>query len=191
VGISAGDGQTYQQLAGYDGQATLTNAPSVELDLRPGTADIGAYEFRGSSLDVTPPTVAGTFPPVVQAGGSTGGALNTIQLNFSEDVNPNDAISTAVYELRQAGSGGFGSVDDVVYPLTPRYVPGPRRRTSTSTGSTALGFRPGRIGSLSAATPTAPSTTWPACAWTVTATATRAGTTCAPSPWCPPRPTSP
>src|SRR5262249_32971669 len=84
---------------------------------------LGAYEFRGSSLTTTPPTVVGTSPRAVDAGTPI---LPTDQLRvtFSEDVNPIDANAPSVYELRKAGSGGFGSPDDVVYALTPHYTPG-------------------------------------------------------------------
>jgi uncharacterized repeat protein (TIGR01451 family) len=143
VGIASGNGQAYVQVPGYDGQTTLTNALSVELDLRPGFTDMGAYEFRGSSLDTTPPAVVSTFPPVLGAGGSTGGAINQFRLNFSEDVNPNDANSPAVYELRKAGSNGFGSVDDVVYALTPRYIPGVPTATLDIGGLGGAGLPPG------------------------------------------------
>ena len=115
VGISSGFGRAYQLPAGYDGAASLTNAPSVEFDLAPGVTDMGAYEFRGSSFDVTPPTIVGTHPTAIDASGDTGGKINAIEVNFSEDVNPIDAGAAAVYELRRAGSQGFGSADDVVY----------------------------------------------------------------------------
>ena len=40
------------------GQATLTSANSTEFDLAPGFTDIVAYEFRGNSLDSTPPVIS-------------------------------------------------------------------------------------------------------------------------------------
>ena len=70
VGISRGDGQNYL-LSTLDGSSVLTDANTQEFVLLPGFADIGAYEFRGSSLDVTPPMVVGTNPVVVHNSGTT------------------------------------------------------------------------------------------------------------------------
>ena len=120
VGISAGNGTTYQLLTGYAGQTSLTNAASVVYSLQPGIVDLGAYEFRGSSLDTTPPTVTSVSPAVI-ASGSVGFSFTQLRVTFSKPVNPIDAGSSAVYELRKAGSNGFGSTDDVIYSLTPTY----------------------------------------------------------------------
>ena len=49
VGISAGDGQHYQIVSGYDGNATLTNADSILFNTAAGYVDMGAYEFHGNS----------------------------------------------------------------------------------------------------------------------------------------------
>ncbi|MGA2254402.1 MAG: right-handed parallel beta-helix repeat-containing protein, partial [Thermoguttaceae bacterium] len=119
VGISASNGITYQLLAGYSGQATLTNAASVLYTLQPGIVDLGAYEFRGSSLDKTPPEIASMSPALVNSG--TYFSFTQLQVVFSKPVSSIDADATAVYELREAGSSGFGSVNDVVYSLTPLY----------------------------------------------------------------------
>ena len=108
VGISAGNGLDYQLLSGYSGQTTLTNAPSVVYSLQPGIVDLGAYGFRGSSLDTTPPTVTGTSPAAIAASGTTF-SFTQFQVSFSKPVNPIDADSPAAYELREAGSNGFGS----------------------------------------------------------------------------------
>ena len=117
VGISAGNGIAYQLLSGYSGQATLTNASSVLYTLQPGIVDLGAYGFRGSSLDTTPPEITGTSPAL--ANGGTYFSFTQFQVSFSKPVSPIDADSTAVYELREAGSNGFGSANDVIYSLTP------------------------------------------------------------------------
>ena len=50
--------------------------------------------------------------------------FSQLQVTFSEPVNPIDASAPAEYQLRKAGSNGFGSADDVVYALTPVYTPG-------------------------------------------------------------------
>src|SRR4029077_17247295 len=56
IGLSQGHNQAYR-LSSYNGQATLTSVNSIEFDLAPGFTDMGAYEFRGNSLDSTPPSV--------------------------------------------------------------------------------------------------------------------------------------
>ena len=120
VGISAGNGWAYKLLSGYSGQTNLTSAASVLYTLKPGVVDLGAYEFQGSSLDLTPPSITSVTPAFVETGG-TGFSFTGLQLTFSEPVNAIDADSTAVYQLDQAGSSGFGSPNDVIYPLTPQY----------------------------------------------------------------------
>jgi hypothetical protein len=124
VGISFGRQRASQVVSGYSGAPNLTNANSVEFPQGPGYIDLGAYEFRGNTADATPPTILGTLPAAVNAAGDTGGKVNAIKLIFSEDVNPIDAAAPAVYELRKAGSQGFGSADDVIYTPLPQYVPG-------------------------------------------------------------------
>jgi VCBS repeat-containing protein len=86
--------------------------------------DLGAYEFQGSSLDTTPPVVAGT----VIRRGTPQAPLTQIDVVFSEPVDPVDALAPANYELREAGAdGAFGTDDDVVYALAPAYSPGSTR----------------------------------------------------------------
>ena len=127
VGISYGRTRAFQYLSGYNGIANLSNANSVLFTQAAGYTDMGAYEFRGSGLDTTPPTIASTLPTAVGTSADTGGKINAIQLLFSEDVNAIDASATAVYELRKAGLNGFGSADDLVYSLSPQYTPGSSR----------------------------------------------------------------
>ncbi len=124
VGISFGGTRAFQFLGGYSGSGNLSNANSVLYTQTAGYTDVGAYEFRGDSLDTIPPAIVSTQPIAVGAGGDTGGKINAIELQFSEDVNAIDASAAAVYELRKAGSSGFGSTDDVIYSLAPMYTPG-------------------------------------------------------------------
>jgi hypothetical protein len=80
--------------------------------------DAGALEFRGSSLDVTPPTVTSVTPA-----GVTGATAFQIRVAFSEEPNPIDALAPAEYQLRDAGPDGtFGTADDGVYTLTPHFT---------------------------------------------------------------------
>ena len=86
--------------------------------------DLGAYEFRGSSLDVAPPVVTGSSPAGVHAATSSA-PLSQFTLSFNEPLNSVDALAPANYELRNAGVNGIiGDSDDVIIPLTPSYTPG-------------------------------------------------------------------
>ena len=120
VGISFGNGNAYQAPAAYDNQSNLANANSILFSLQSGFVDMGAYEFQGSSLDKTPPTVTSTYPAVVNGGGAAM-QVNELQVSFSEGLNPIDAAATALYQLVKAGSNGFGSANDVYYPVTASY----------------------------------------------------------------------
>ena len=60
--------------------------------------DLGAYEFRGSSLDVTAPEFA-TIHPDLSAGGSIAGPVSEFTIQFSEPLNPIDAQAVRNYEL--------------------------------------------------------------------------------------------
>ena len=122
VGLSRGDGTAL--LAGYDGATSLDGANSIEFSLVPSFVDIGAYEFEGSTLDTTPPTVEST---VIRRGTSEA-PLSQVDVSFSEPVDPIDALAPANYEMREAGADGlFGSSDDTVYGLIPSYSPGSTR----------------------------------------------------------------
>ena len=123
VGISAGDPVNFQFL-GYDNSAALTNANSVLFTLPPGIADMGAYEFEGSSTDATPPTITASTPSAVQSG-SSAYPFAQIGLTFSKPLNPIDGSAGSEYLLVGAGPDGtFGTADDVVYALSPQYTPG-------------------------------------------------------------------
>jgi hypothetical protein len=124
IGISRGNGQQ-MLLTSYNGQATLTNANSTQFGFVPSFADIGAYEFQGSSLDTTPPTVVSTTPGAIASGGIVPSSINQIAVVFSEPLNVIDANASANYELRSAGPDDvFGNGDDVVYTLAPNYLLG-------------------------------------------------------------------
>ncbi|MEP7157786.1 MAG: right-handed parallel beta-helix repeat-containing protein [Chloroflexota bacterium] len=86
--------------------------------------DLGAFEFGGSSLDTTPPTIDGT----TIRRGTPEAPLTQIDVVFSEPVDPVDALAPANYELREAGADGvFGTDDDGIYALAPAYSPGSMR----------------------------------------------------------------
>src|SRR5207248_826921 len=86
--------------------------------------DLGAYEFRGSSLDATPPTVVATIPAAIGTQ-EVAAVFGQITITFSEGLNPIDARAAASYELRGAGLDGiFDDGDDAVYSLVPQYTEG-------------------------------------------------------------------
>ncbi|MEK7676038.1 MAG: right-handed parallel beta-helix repeat-containing protein [Verrucomicrobiota bacterium] len=126
VGFSSGDGEHYL-VASYSGRPSLANANSLDILLTPdaGLADIGAYEFGGSSLDHTPPLLVSTVPSAIHSSGVAGANLRQITLSFSEALNPIDANAPTNYELRRDGGDGvFGNADDTIYELQPDYLPG-------------------------------------------------------------------
>jgi hypothetical protein len=119
VGISFGNGRT-GLLSSHDGKPVLANAASVAFSLAPGHVDIGAHEFRGSSLDVTPPSVVSIVPLDI-----VDGVAGRLRVTFTEALNPVDANAKSNYELRGAGDNGiFGDADDVIFDLTPHYTAG-------------------------------------------------------------------
>ena len=105
--------------------------------------DLGATEFRVSSLVTIAATVAATTPPLVHAGGETSDAVRQIGVTFTGELNPIDVNAEAAYELRRAGSGGFGSPDDVVYVLTPSYAAGDTSAVLAVEGLDVKGLPPG------------------------------------------------
>jgi hypothetical protein len=124
IGISSGNGVTYA-LSKYDSRTNLANAPSVLFSLQPGITDLGAFEFRGSSLDTTPPTVLSTSPPGINASATAVPRINQIAATFSEPLDSIDANAPANFELRGAGADGiFDTGDDVLYAVTPGYTTG-------------------------------------------------------------------
>jgi hypothetical protein len=128
VGISRGDGRFYELVAGYDGATSLTHANSVLFSLVAGFTDIGAYEFRGSSLDTQPPTIVSSLPLAVHQQGITAQPLESLELAFSEELNPIDANAPAAYELRGAGPDNqFDTGDDLLLQWRPEYIVGSNR----------------------------------------------------------------
>jgi len=136
VGISSGNGQAYL-LSAYDGQSSLTNAASAQFSLAPGFRDLGAYEFRGSSLDTVPPTINATSPSAIQSDGTASG-VSRIQLTFTKPLNDIDASASGNYQLIGAGPDGeVGTPDDVYYTLAPSYVGNSATVTLAITGASS------------------------------------------------------
>ena len=105
-----------------------------------GIADLGAFEFLGSTTDALAPTVVASDPPQVLAGGTIDRAPTVLALTFSEGLNGIDAAAAANYELRQAGpDGSFDTGDDAVIPLTPAYDAAANRVTLALPAALAQG----------------------------------------------------
>ncbi len=121
VGVSKGNPLDSQILA-YSDVSSLDDVDSLKLTLGNSFGDIGAFEFRGSSLDVTPPTTVGADPQVIEDGGVTNQPVGQFTLTFSEPLNPIDAEAPANYELRNAGPNRIlGDGDDTIAPLLASY----------------------------------------------------------------------
>ena len=123
VGISRGD-QKNLGLSVYNDASDLANVNSVEWALSQTTAitDMGAYEFRGSSLDTTAPTVINTDPPEIMLESTRDGLFDTVRVFFNEEVNPIDARAMSNYELREAGPNLlFGDSDDTIVALVTQF----------------------------------------------------------------------
>ena len=132
--VGLADGHNFL-LSTYDNVATLTDAATAEFTLIPGAADVGAYEFRGSSFDVTPPTVAATLPIQIDASDLSNASINQIQVTFSEIVNNIDANAPANYDLRNPGpNGSYDDGDDDIYNLVPNFTTGFTQVTLNVTG---------------------------------------------------------
>jgi hypothetical protein len=121
-------------------RGTSASAPATDIGGfahvdDPGTVngasiyDIGAWEFRGSSLDTTPPLLTATTPAAVFANGSTL-TFDQLTLTFNEALNEIDAAATRNFELRNRGADNvFGTGDDVVFVLAPSYISGSNQVT--------------------------------------------------------------
>jgi len=88
--------------------------------------DMGAFEFGGSSADLTPPTVVALTPIGLVDNVLTNARFSTIIVRFSEAIDPVSATTAALYSLTEAGPNGTaGDGDDVVVPFsTITYTPG-------------------------------------------------------------------
>ena len=116
IGISAGGGNLVE--ASYNATSSLANAKSLMFEAKNTFVDLGSYEFQGSTLDTTPPTIVRTELH------RTGTAAQ-IHVLFSEAIDPIDANSPANYELREAGPNGIlGDLDDLDFEVLPHYEPG-------------------------------------------------------------------
>ena len=123
IGISNGDGKNYL-LSIYDGISVLADVNVVEFTLLPGHKDIGAYEYLGG-IDITPPVVLSTEPNMINYEGVVVDRVDRITVEFSEPINPIDALALNNYELLSAGPNGtLGDSDDIIYYLDPNYIPG-------------------------------------------------------------------
>ena len=135
IGLSQGGGRNLL-LSTYDGSGSLTEVETAHFGLVPGHADIGAYEFRGSSTDTDPPTVLATVPAEVEAEGTVTTAFDRIEVVFSEPVDHIEALATANWDLRGPGDNGSYEPggDDVVVDLDPNHVAGSDRVTLNIVG---------------------------------------------------------
>nr|WP_161501480.1 right-handed parallel beta-helix repeat-containing protein [Rhodopirellula sp. SM50] len=124
VGISAGDGRNYQTFDSSEFGGGELPEP-IELGLSPGFVDLGAYEFRGDSRDVTAPQIIGSNPLEVDSQSLVVDPMGSLTLQLSEPINEIDANSTAAYELVFFGvDGSFGTADDQAILVIPDYVSG-------------------------------------------------------------------
>lgn len=120
-------------------RGTSVNVPSRDHDRQPrhddpdtvnrtagGFTDIGAAEFQGASLDVSPSIVLGSVPPEIHAGERViGRRIDQIQLLLDEPLHVVDARNPTNYELRGPGPNRtFDDADDLIVPVTPDYHSG-------------------------------------------------------------------
>jgi hypothetical protein len=88
--------------------------------------DMGAFEFNGSSADVTPPVVTALLPVGLTDNVLSNARFSTLVVRFSELLDPVSAASPSLYQLVEAGPDGvLGNGNDVVVPLAGvTYSPG-------------------------------------------------------------------
>src|SRR6185436_4342390 len=88
--------------------------------------DMGAYEFQGSSADITPPTIINLAPVGMVNDVLSNAHFSSLIVSFSEPLDPVSATSATLYTLLEAGPNGtFDNPDDVVIPIsTITYTPG-------------------------------------------------------------------
>ena len=76
--------------------------------------DVGAFEFQGSSSDITPPTIVDLQPIGTADGALINQAFGALTVTFSEPMNSVSVQSPALYELIGAGADEtFDTGDDV------------------------------------------------------------------------------
>ena len=101
----------------------ILNNPRVDdpgTTNRAGIADLGAYEFQGSSGSTSPLTIVATTPSQIGSSSTTNDSLNVITVSFSGAVSQADVLSPANYRLIYAGPNNIiGTNDDVAYGLNP------------------------------------------------------------------------
>ncbi|MFT5126799.1 MAG: hypothetical protein ACI8W8_000395 [Rhodothermales bacterium] len=114
IGLSRGDGFSQLRLPQVD----------TKIVLQTSFRDLGAYEFRGSTLDITPPEIQSITPAGI-LGGDSKAIISQINITFSEEANPIDGLALANYELRESGANGiFEDGDDAVIAVTPIFTLG-------------------------------------------------------------------
>ncbi len=97
-----------------------------------GVADIGAFEFIGTTGDTTAPTVTASNPAAILAGGDvTLPDFATFTLTFSETLNTADAGAAANYVLVRLA-------DDIVIPLAASYDAATTQVTLSTADGAAL-----------------------------------------------------
>ncbi|NBB78443.1 MAG: PKD domain-containing protein, partial [Verrucomicrobia bacterium] len=120
VGIADGNGRAI--FAQYDGVSTLDSVSSIAFPFAPGFDDIGAYEFKGSSLDDTPPVIVGTDPLIIQQGGNLQPTIGEFEVIFSEAIDSIDARSIFSYQLiLDVDENGLFEESDQFFTLLPEY----------------------------------------------------------------------
>ena len=127
VGLSMGNEieYTYTPYHSPDTQTALTDANSILFERKDGILDIGAFEFLGSSLDTTPPTVTDVTPGTIDSQGTVSAPTATVELEFSEALDLIEARARSNYTLLDAGDNGtFGDFDDTTLGVTPSYTAG-------------------------------------------------------------------
>ncbi len=88
--------------------------------------EMGAFEFVGSSADITPPTVTALLPVGLVDNALVSAHFSALIVRFSEPLEAVSARSLSLYSLIEAGPDGvLGNGDDVSVPITSiAYVPG-------------------------------------------------------------------
>jgi hypothetical protein len=88
--------------------------------------EMGAFEFVGSSADITPPTVTALLPVGLSDNALSSARFSALLIRFSEPLEAVSARSRSLYTLVEAGPDGvLGNGDDVNVPVASIvYTPG-------------------------------------------------------------------